>query len=433
MNKIFKLFLIFIFVNGCSFQKNSKFWTKEKVILEQKKLTNEIFKTKENIDLEFNSNLKIKLISNPNNNPFFKNLKNNNGRIDYNRDSQEILKYKFSKIKNFYQYESEIIFNDKNIIFFDNKGSVLNFDNNSDLLWKKNYYTKSEQKKNPVLFFSNNKKYLIVSDNLSNYYALDINTGEMIWSKKNSSPFNSQIKIYKDKFFIIDFENILRSYSINDGREIWNVKTAKSLVRSQKKLSMVIVDEKIYFNNSLGDISSVNINSGELIWQTPTQSSLVYGQGFFLKTSDIIADKNTLYFSNNKNKFFSLDMQTGTFKWQQEINSILRPSLVDNYLFTVSTEGYLIIIEKNSGNIIRINDIFSDIKPNKRSKISPTGFIVGKNNIYLTTSHGRLLEIDIVNGKTKSTIKIDKNKISRPSTLNQDLFIITDNSIIKLN
>ena len=420
-------------MNGCSFQKNSKFWTKEKVILEQKKLTNEIFKTKENIDLEFNSNLKIKLISNPNNNPFFKNLKNNNGRIDYNRDSQEILKYKFSKIKNFYQYESEIIFNDKNIIFFDNKGSVLNFDNNSDLLWKKNYYTKSEQKKNPVLFFSNNKKYLIVSDNLSNYYALDINTGEMIWSKKNSSPFNSQIKIYKDKFFIIDFENILRSYSINDGREIWNVKTAKSLVRSQKKLSMVIVDEKIYFNNSLGDISSVNINSGELIWQTPTQSSLVYGQGFFLKTSDIIADKNTLYFSNNKNKFFSLDMQTGTFKWQQEINSILRPSLVDNYLFTVSTEGYLIIIEKNSGNIIRINDIFSDIKPNKRSKISPTGFIVGKNNIYLTTSHGRLLEIDIVNGKTKSTIKIDKNKISRPSTLNQDLFIITDNSIIKLN
>ena len=33
---------------------------------------------------------------------------------------------------------------------------------------------------------------------------LDINTGNLIWSKNNLAPFNSQIKIYEDKFFIID-------------------------------------------------------------------------------------------------------------------------------------------------------------------------------------------------------------------------------------
>ena len=36
---------------------------------------------------------------------------------------------------------------------------------------------------------------------------LDIETGELIWSKRNVAPFNSQIKIYQDKFFIIDFSN----------------------------------------------------------------------------------------------------------------------------------------------------------------------------------------------------------------------------------
>ena len=67
---------------------------------------------------------------------------------------------------------------------------------------------------------------------------------------------------------------------------------------------MVIVNEKIYFNNSLGDISAVDIKEGQLLWQSPTQSSLIYDEGFFLKNSDIIADKDTLYFSNNKNQFF---------------------------------------------------------------------------------------------------------------------------------
>ena len=37
------------------------------------------------------------------------------------------------------------------------------------------------------------------------------------------------------------------------------------LIRSQKKLSMVIYQDKIYFNNSIGDITAVDINKGILI------------------------------------------------------------------------------------------------------------------------------------------------------------------------
>ena len=183
----------------------------------------------------------------------------------------------------------------------------------------------------------------------------------------------------------------------------------------------------------MGDISSVDINSGELIWQTPTQSNQVFDQSYILKTSDIITDKKALYFSNNKNEFYSLDVQTGSLIWKQEIDSDLRPTIIGDYLLTVSSGGYLIILEKKSGNIIRVNDIFNTIKPKKRSVVKPVGFIVGLDNIYLTTNQGKLLVIDIATGKTKSTIKVDKKKISRPIIVNQNLFIITDNSIIRLN
>ena len=196
---------------------------------------------------------------------------------------------------------------------------------------------------------------------------------------------------------------------------------------------MVIVNKKIYFNNSLGDLSAVNIENGELLWQSPTQSSLIYDDGFFLKTSDIIADKNNLYFSNNKNEFFSIDIDNGTLNWKQKINSNLRSTLIDNYIFTISLNGYLIVIEKLSGNILRITDIFKNFKKKRRSKIQPVGFIIGINNIYLTTDNGKLLIIDITTGTTSSTLKIDNDKISRPFVLNKNLYIIKDNSIIKLN
>ena len=443
MSNIFKIILIFIFIASCSFNKNSKFWTKEKIkkVEIKEKIIKEIFKKEEALSLELNPKLKISFYSKPINKSFINNYDNNNGRINYDGNLKNKSKFKFSKIDNFYQYDPEISFNKDNIIFFDNKGSILKFDSSSNLIWKKNYYTKFEKKQKPVLFFANNEKVLIVADNIAKYYALDINTGELLWSKNNSAPFNSQIKIYKNKFFIIDFDNTLKAYSAIDGSEIWSIRTENSLIRTQKKLSMVIVDKKIYFNNSLGDISAVDIELGELIWQSPTQSSLVYDEGFFLKTSDIIADKNTLYFSNNKNQFFSMDIKNGTLNWQQKINSNLRPTLIDNYIFTISLEGYLIIIEKNSGNIVRITDVFTNFTTSKikfakgrdRKFIKPVGFIVGTNKIYLTTDHGRMIVIDTEKGNVTSLLKMDSEKISRPFILNQMLFIISDNSIIKLD
>jgi len=442
VNNFLKIVLFFIFITNCSLHKNSKFWTKQEIVKEkqeqqekkinQKNVT-EIFNKKENLINEFNPNLKISLYAKTIDKSFLNNFDNNNGRIDFNGNLQSVSKYKFSKIKNFHQYDPKISIYGNDIIFFDNKGSILRFNNDTDLVWKRNNYIKSEKKQNPILFFANNKKTLIVADNISKYYALNINTGEILWSKNNVAPFNSEIKIYKDKFFVIDFENVLRAYSVSNGNEIWNVRTTNLLIRSQKSLSMVIIKDKIYFNNSSGDISSVDIQTGELLWQTPTQSSLVYGESFFLKTSDIIADKDTIYFSNNKNKFFSLDIRTGTLNWEQKVNSNLRPTLIDNYIFTVSLEGYLIIIEKNSGNIIRITDSFKNFKIKKRNKIKPTGFIVGKDNVYLSTNHGRLLILDIETGKVLDILKIDNAKITRPLILNQNMFIITDNSIIKLN
>ena len=438
MSNILKIILFFVFLTNCSFQEGSKFWTNEIIKQESEqqeieKNPKEIFAKEKTLNSEINPNLKISLYSKAINKSFLNNYDNNNGRINYNGDLKSISKFKFSKIDNFYQYNPTISFENNNIIFFDNKGSILKFDQDSNLIWKKNYYSKSEKKQKPVLLLANNKKVLIIADNIAKYYAVNIKTGELLWSKDNIAPFNSQVKIYKDRFFVIDLNNILRSYSIKDGSEIWNIRTENTLIRTQKKLSMVIVDKKIFFNNSLGDINAVDIASGELLWQSPTQSTLVYDQGFFLQNSDIIADKNTLYFSNNKNEFFSIDINTGILNWQQKINSNLRSTLIDKYIFTVSIEGYLIIIEKISGIIIRSTDIFKNFRTKKRSKIKPVGFIVGLNNIYLTTDNGRLLVIDITTGVTTSVIKVDNDKISRPFVLDKNLYIIKDSSIIKLN
>ena len=162
MNKII-LLITFIFITfGCSFNKNSKFWTASQNIPEENNLEyKEIFAEEKALGNELNPNLRIKLNEKINKNLSTVNYFNNDGRSNFNGLLKKSSRYKFSKIKNFHQFEPTISFNKKNLIFFDNTGSVLQFNYQSKLIWKKNYYSKSEKKLKPILQFANNKNFLI--------------------------------------------------------------------------------------------------------------------------------------------------------------------------------------------------------------------------------------------------------------------------------
>ena len=435
MNKKFYFFIIFLFITNCSLDTKSGIWSQSKdIVSENKNKKEKLFKKAEIYEEEFNTDLKIRLKGDLEKKNSNKNLLNNTGIVKFNGQLKKISKYKFSKIDKFYQYQPELLITKENtLIFFNDKGTVLNFAKNNKLVWKNNVYSKFEKKQKPILYFASNDKILIVTDNLARYYAINVDTGKTIWSKSNIAPFNSQVKIFKDKFFAIDFENVLRCFSIKDCNEIWNFKTEKSFIKSQQKLSFIINNNKIVFINTLGDLTSVDIETGNLVWQTPTQSSTIIENYFSLKNSDLISANNLIFFSNNQNEFFAVDENNGGINWIQNLNSNLRPTFVDGLVFTVTLEGYLVAIDSRNGNIVRMTNVLSIINNYKKKNIKPEGFIISNDKIFLSLNNGRLVVIETLTGKPSDVVKIDSQKISRPYILNNEMFIVRDNAIIKLN
>ena len=432
MNRLAVLILSFFLVNNCSFNENSGIWKDKQKALEDQKNIEKVFLDKELVTSEFNQELEIDLANIKTNNKIIDN-KNNFGSQNYEGLFNKVGNYKFSKLENVNQLNFKPIFLDNGLIFFDKKGSIIRFDNSQKILWKKNHYSKTEKKLKPQLNFKLSDKDLLVVDSIAKYYSINIDSGEINWSKNSTYPFNSEIKKYKDKFFVVDYKNTLRCYYVDDGSECWNLQTEDSFTISNSKFSLIIIEDMVIFNNSIGDITAVDIETGMITWQLPTQSSSIINETYNFKISKLVSDNKSIYFSNNKNKFYSIDVKTGVTNWINDINSNLTPIIIGNLLFTVSNNGYLYVIEKDKGNIIRITDLYINYKVKKRKNINPVGFAIGNSKLFLTNTDGNMIFVDLRLGNITGIEKVTGNLTSKPFIFNQNLFVIRNGSIVQYN
>ena len=432
MNRIIILIIALTFLNQCSLNENSRIWKDKEKKLEAQKNIKKVFLEDKKITTEFNQELKLDLSIIKFNNKITDN-ENNYGSQNYEGLIDKIGNYKFSKFEDINQLNFKPIFLEDGLIFFDKKGSIIRYNDKTKVLWKQNHYSKSEKKLRPKLDFIQDGENLLITDSIAKYYSVNINSGELNWSKNNIYPFNSDIKKHKNKIFVIDYKNTLRCYNISDGNECWNLKTEDSFTISNSKFSLIVINDKVIFSNSIGDITAVDIETGVIIWQLPTQSSSIINETYNFKISKLVSDGNSIIFSNNKNEFHSIDVKTGTINWINEINSNITPIITENLIFTVSNEGYLIVIEKNKGNIIRVTDLFKNYKLKKRKNINPVGFVIGNTNLYLTNTDGKMIVVDLSLGDIKKIEKISGDFISRPFIFNQNLFVIRNGSIIQYN
>ena len=423
MSKFFLYLVLLLFLSNCGF--------KDKTVEENPNAIT-LFEKSKPIEQELNPTLNIKISTITKGEPFLSSNSNNSGNLDFKSNFENAFSYKFSTIDQFKFNQPEILFTEDNsLVFFTGKGDIFKTSTDFEEYWKVNHYSKKEKKLKPILYFAQSGPDILVLDNLSKVYSIKLETGELNWTIESKVGFNSNAKIIKNSVVAVDFDNVIRAFSVKDGKELWNFDTDNPFIKSQKKLSLLTKGEVVFFINSIGDVTALNANDGSLVWQTPTQSNEIILNAFSLKNSEMILNNETIYFSNNKNELFSIDSRTGIVKWKQTVNSSLKPTISENYIFNISEEGYLFVIDTETGNIIRITDVFSNFK--KREKVKPVGFVIANNKIYLSTDNGRILIINLNNSETEKVIKFTNEKISRPFINNANIFLIKINGIIRSN
>ena len=296
-------------------------------------------------------------------------------------------------------------------------------------LLQKNIYKKIYKKVYKNLVFSIYQNNIYVADNIGFIYSIGLNNGKLVWIKNHGIPIKSNIKIYKNKIFLINQDNRILCFNTKNGSKIWDIRSVPSFIKLQNFLSSAISKQgDVIAINSSGDLFKVNANNGKIDWSLNTlESTLAHATDFFKSSEIVIIDDNIIF--SSKSSIFSYNLNTGYTNWKQEVSSIGAPIIDGKNIFILTDNGYFVIIDKDTGIIISSTNILKILKK-KKQETKITGFIMGSGKIYSVTSNGYLIVSSPVSGKVEYFKKIGDPVTSTPIINNGKLYILTKNSRI---
>ena len=435
--------LIFFLITNCSFDDKTGIWSggkKEKKRIsqlekEQRKIIDvtKIYSSDNVYSKEIALNQNISL-SNPKKNLSWEmsglNHQNFLGNIYLSGIDNVFLKKKIGKNKSSISkvISSPLIFKN-NIIFSDGNGTIFNIKQSGRINWKKNIYKKIYKKVYKNLVFSIYQNNIYVADNIGFIYSIGLNNGKLVWIKNHGIPIKSNIKIYKNKIFLINQDNRIFCLNTKNGSKIWDIRLVSSFIKLQNFLSSAISKQgEIIAVTSSGDLLKINANNGKILWTLNTLESMLAHTADFFKSSQIVIIDDNIIFSA-KSSIFSFNLNTGYINWKRKVSSVGVPIIDGKNIFILTDNGYFVIIDKNTGKIISSTNILKILKKRKQAtKI--IGFVMGSGKIYSVTSNGNLIVTSPVSGKVEYYKEIGDPVMSAPIISDGKLYILTKNSRI---
>jgi outer membrane protein assembly factor BamB/tRNA A-37 threonylcarbamoyl transferase component Bud32 len=170
-------------------------------------------------------------------------------------------------------------------------------------------------------------------------YALNIETGKMLWKYQTDGGIVSRPAILNDSVFIGSEDSRLHVVSRRTGSLQWTYYT-KGPVRS----SPFPAHGHIFIGSDDWAIHAINISGGRGIWQIETSAEV--------RSTPFVA-QDAVYAGNESGEFYCLDFRGG-IKWRYKTKRAITssPTITDGLVLFCSLDSHLYALDTKSGYLV---------------------------------------------------------------------------------
>ena len=222
-----------------------------------------------------------------------------------------------------------------------------------------------------------------------------------------SSPINNTN--WSDFFY--DQSNNLNNFKFNGQNKI--IYKSKRLSRNESNEFILFSNNKVIFSDEKGNIIFYSISDNRIIHKFN-----FYKKKYkhYKKKLNLIIDKKIVFVSDNLGYIYSYNYEFQKILWAKNYKVPFRSNLKiqDDKLFVSNQNNDLLILKKNSGNILKKIPTEPTIIKNKF--INNIALDEGKTMFYLN-SYGSLYAVDLAKLEVKWFINLNQTFSLNPSNL----------------
>ncbi len=279
---------------------------------------------------------------------------------------------------------------------------------------------------------------IVAHSGRENLYALDVNTGSVIWQKTldeslRGGPTLSEL----NSVIVTDLDGQVYVFTLSDGTLIWQRSGFPVDTVVYGTSSPAIIDQNLIVSGQAGEIAIYNMLSGVLLWADSLAS--FNPRTPLERLGDIRAfaatDEKNAYFISQSGRMSAFEVNSGIELWAKPLSGIEMPWIVENTVFVVTIDGRLIALRKSDGAVRWLTELPGAIpKGIAATKDLPRyiGPVVANGEVLIIQKTGKLYRFDADSGKLISKSNLTSQITTPIQVANQHLVALSRDGTIQV-
>ena len=269
---------------------------------------------------------------------------------------------------------------------------------------------------------------LYVVTGLSEAMAFDAATGKPGWRVALPAPARGAPTVSGGRLLIPTIENHLVALSITDGQKQWTHRAQSTTTMVLGLPAPAVEGDIVVAGFASGELVALRAQDGRVTWSEALASSRGGGLADIAAVTALpIIDRGRVFAAGLGGLTIAIDLRSGRRLWERDVAVAETPWAVGDWLFLITPTADLACLGREDGRVRWITTLDRYRKPEKkRDPITWGPPTVAGGRILITSTQGRLVEVNPANGDKLSDTALPASTTLAPAVANGILYLLTD-------
>ncbi len=272
---------------------------------------------------------------------------------------------------------------------------------------------------------------LFVSTGFAMIYALDAESGEILWQQRVGAPMRAAPTVSGGRIFVTTLDNRTFALATDNGRRLWDHTGVQEIAGLLGAASPAVAGSIVVVPYSSGDLVALLVDNGRELWSDSLASS-----NRFDPLSNLahirgmpVIDRGLVLAVGHAGRMVAIDVRRGARAWELDVGGVQMPWPAGDFIYVLTNDSQLVCLTRRSGRVRWVRPLPRFENPEDlEDPINWFGPVLAGDRLIVAASTGEAISISPYTGDLLGYLDLPGVPAVSPVVANNTLYILTEDA-----